>query len=399
MAEFKYLALDSSGNRIKGIHMSESRSEAILQLRDNGLKIIEIDEKKGSMANPFEKITIKDLAVFCRQFHTLISAGSTIINTLDVLRLQTEKKKFKVILNDVYEDVQKGLVFSDALKKHPDSFHNILISMVRAGEYSGNLDNIMDRMAVYYEKENQLRNKISGAMVYPIVLSVMAIGVVTFLMTFIMPTFVELFTTSGVQLPLVTRILLGISNILKNYWYIVFGVLGGFIFFMAKFLSKGEGARLFDKFKINSPIIGSLNNKIITARFSRTLAILLNSGASLIDSIEIVSNVVGNSIVRDKLMEARESMKKGVLISASINKINFFTPMVVSMIKIGEESGELDSILDKTANFFDDEVETSLHKLVVMIEPLLIVVMGGLVGFIVIAMLLPLFDIMNTVKS
>lgn len=399
MAEFKYLALDSSGNRIKGIHMSESRSEAILQLRDNGLKIIEIDEKKGSMANPFEKITIKDLAVFCRQFHTLISAGSTIINTLDVLRLQTEKKKFKVILNEVYEDVQKGLVFSDALKKHPDSFHNILISMVRAGEYSGNLDNIMDRMAVYYEKENQLRNKISGAMVYPIVLSVMAIGVVTFLMTFIMPTFVELFTTSGVQLPLVTRILLGISNILKNYWYIVFGVLGGFIFFMAKFLSKGEGARLFDKFKINSPIIGSLNNKIITARFSRTLAILLNSGASLIDSIEIVSNVVGNSIVRDKLMEARESMKKGVLISASINKINFFTPMVVSMIKIGEESGELDSILDKTANFFDDEVETSLHKLVVMIEPLLIVVMGGLVGFIVIAMLLPLFDIMNTVKS
>lgn len=399
MAEFKYLALDSSGNRIKGIHMSESRSEAILQLRDNGLKIIEIDEKKGSMANPFEKITIKDLAVFCRQFHTLISAGSTIINTLDVLRLQTEKKKFKVILNEVYEDVQKGLVFSDALKKHPDSFHNILISMVRAGEYSGNLDNIMDRMAVYYEKENQLRNKISGAMVYPIVLSVMAIGVVTFLMTFIMPTFVELFTTSGVQLPLVTRILLGISNILKNYWYIVFGVLGGFIYFMAKFLSKGEGARLFDKFKINSPIIGSLNNKIITARFSRTLAILLNSGASLIDSIEIVSNVVGNSIVRDKLMEARESMKKGVLISASINKINFFTPMVVSMIKIGEESGELDSILDKTANFFDDEVETSLHKLVVMIEPLLIVVMGGLVGFIVIAMLLPLFDIMNTVKS
>lgn len=399
MAEFKYLALDSSGNRIKGIHMSESRSEAILQLRDNGLKIIEIDEKKGSMANPFEKITIKDLAVFCRQFHTLISAGSTIINTLDVLRLQTEKKKFKVILNEVYEDVQKGLVFSDALKKHPDSFHNILISMVRAGEYSGNLDNIMDRMAVYYEKENQLRNKISGAMVYPIVLSVMAIGVVTFLMTFIMPTFVELFTTSGVQLPLVTRILLGISNVLKNYWYIVFGVLGGFIFFMAKFLSKGEGARLFDKFKINSPIIGSLNNKIITARFSRTLAILLNSGASLIDSIEIVSNVVGNSIVRDKLMEARESMKKGVLISASINKINFFTPMVVSMIKIGEESGELDSILDKTANFFDDEVETSLHKLVVMIEPLLIVVMGGLVGFIVIAMLLPLFDIMNTVKS
>lgn len=399
MAEFKYLALDSSGNRIKGIHMSESRSEAILQLRDNGLKIIEIDERKGSMANPFEKITIKDLAVFCRQFHTLISAGSTIINTLDVLRLQTEKKKFKVILNEVYEDVQKGLVFSDALKKHPDSFHNILISMVRAGEYSGNLDNIMDRMAVYYEKENQLRNKISGAMVYPIVLSVMAIGVVTFLMTFIMPTFVELFTTSGVQLPLVTRILLGISNILKNYWYIVFGVLGGFIFFMAKFLSKGEGARLFDKFKINSPIIGSLNNKIITARFSRTLAILLNSGASLIDSIEIVSNVVGNSIVRDKLMEARESMKKGVLISASINKINFFTPMVVSMIKIGEESGELDSILDKTANFFDDEVETSLHKLVVMIEPLLIVVMGGLVGFIVIAMLLPLFDIMNTVKS
>lgn len=399
MAEFKYLALDSSGNRIKGIHMSESRSEAILQLRDNGLKIIEIDEKKGSMANPFEKITIKDLAVFCRQFHTLISAGSTIINTLDVLRLQTEKKKFKVILNEVYEDVQKGLVFSDALKKHPDSFHNILISMVRAGEYSGNLDNIMDRMAVYYEKENQLRNKISGAMVYPIVLSVMAIGVVTFLMTFIMPTFVELFTTSGVQLPLVTRILLGISNVLKNYWYIVFGVLGGFIFFMAKFLSKGEGARLFDKFKINSPIIGSLNNKIITARFSRTLAILLNSGASLIDSIEIVSNVVGNSIVRDKLMEARESMKKGVLISASINKINFFTPMVVSMVKIGEESGELDSILDKTANFFDDEVETSLHKLVVMIEPLLIVVMGGLVGFIVIAMLLPLFDIMNTVKS
>lgn len=400
MATFKYIAMDSSGKKVKGTDTAEDRNILIQQLRSKGFMILEIQEDTAkNLQNPFEKIKIKDLAVFCRQFHTLISAGSTIIGSLDVLRMQTEKKKFKEIIHTIYEDVQKGLVFSEALKRHPNCFSDLMVSMVEAGEYSGNLDIIMERMAQYYEKEYKLKNKIGGAMVYPIVLTFMATSVVSFLMVFIMPTFVELFTSSGVKLPLVTRILLSISTFLKSYWYIVIGGVALFAYGLSKYLKQGEGLIAFDKFKITAPIIGSLNKKIITARFARTMAILLGSGASVINSIEIVSNVLGNSIVKEKLMHAREDMRKGMTISNSISTMNFFTPMVVSMVRIGEESGELDLILDKTANFFDDEVETALHKMIVMIEPLLIVVMGGMVGFIVMAMMLPLFDIMKTVQN
>lgn len=400
MATFKYIAMDSSGKKVKGTDTAEDRNILIQQLRSKGFMILEIQEDTAkNLQNPFEKIKIKDLAVFCRQFHTLISAGSTIIGSLDVLRMQTEKKKFKEIIHTIYEDVQKGLVFSEALKRHPNCFSDLMVSMVEAGEYSGNLDIIMERMAQYYEKEYKLKNKIGGAMVYPIVLTFMATSVVSFLMVFIMPTFVELFTSSGVKLPLVTRILLSISTFLKSYWYIVIGGVALFAYGLSKYLKQGEGLIAFDKLKITAPIIGSLNKKIITARFARTMAILLGSGASVINSIEIVSNVLGNSIVKEKLMHAREDMRKGMTISNSISTMNFFTPMVVSMVRIGEESGELDLILDKTANFFDDEVETALHKMIVMIEPLLIVVMGGMVGFIVMAMMLPLFDIMKTVQN
>lgn len=400
MATFKYIAMDSSGKKVKGTDTAEDRNILIQQLRSKGFMILEIQEDTAkNLQNPFEKIKIKDLAVFCRQFHTLISAGSTIIGSLDVLRMQTEKKKFKEIIHTIYEDVQKGLVFSEALKRHPNCFSDLMVSMVEAGEYSGNLDIIMERMAQYYEKEYKLKNKIGGAMVYPIVLTFMATSVVSFLMVFIMPTFVELFTSSGVKLPLVTRILLSISTFLKSYWYIVIGGVALFAYGLSKYLKQGEGLIAFDKLKITAPIIGSLNKKIITARFARTMSILLGSGASVINSIEIVSNVLGNSIVKEKLMHAREDMRKGMTISNSISTMNFFTPMVISMVRIGEESGELDLILDKTANFFDDEVETALHKMIVMIEPLLIVVMGGMVGFIVMAMMLPLFDIMKTVQN
>lgn len=400
MATFKYIAMDSSGKKVKGTDTAEDRNVLIQQLRSKGFMILEIQEDAAkNLQNPFEKIKIKDLAVFCRQFHTLISAGSTIIGSLDVLRLQTEKKKFKEIIHTIYEDVQKGLVFSEALKRHSNCFSDLMVSMVEAGEYSGNLDIIMERMAQYYEKEYKLKNKIGGAMVYPIVLTFMATSVVSFLMVFIMPTFVELFTSSGVKLPLVTRILLSISTFLKSYWYIVIGGVALFAYGLSKYLKQGEGLIAFDKLKITAPIIGSLNKKIITARFARTMSILLGSGASVINSIEIVSNVLGNSIVKEKLMHAREDMRKGMTISNSISTMNFFTPMVISMVRIGEESGELDLILDKTANFFDDEVETALHKMIVMIEPLLIVVMGGMVGFIVMAMMLPLFDIMKTVQN
>lgn len=399
MPEYRYKAVSSTtGQTFKGTYTAKSKNEVIEMLRSKRQTPIRILEVKGSkeinLYNPLKKVKTKDIAVFCRQFYAMLHAGIAIIACLDILSRQAENGKLKAALLKVYQEVQKGMSLSDSLRKHNDIFPELLINMVEAGEVSGNLDVIMERMAVHYEKETKINNKIRGAMTYPMVLSVLATAIVFFLLTFIMPTFVGMFESSGVPLPLPTRILLGISYLLKYFWYIfLLGIMVAF-YFIKRFAKSHAGRLAIDNFLFRIPVVNTTIMKIITSRFTRTLATLLSSGIPLIQALDIVSKVVGNKAAETKIKHTIEDVRKGMGLALPIKQIGIFPPMVDSMIAIGEESGALDEILEKTANFYDDEVETAITKMTTMIEPLMIVVMSLVIGSIVIAMVLPMFDMM-----
>jgi len=402
LAIYKYKAITSDGKSLEGIYNAKNKEEVILMLRENRHYPVNIKEAKEEKdirnLQIFSRIKTKDIAIFCRQFYTMLNAGVTIMSCLDILRQQTENKKLKHIIGKIYEEVQKGLTFSEALKNHKNVFPELLINMVEAGEVSGNLDTIMDRMANHYEKEFKINSKIKGAMVYPIILSVVSIGVVIFLITFVMPTFMEMFEGGDTPLPAPTRILLSFSDILQQYWYLFIGGIILVAVGINQVLKVEKGRLLVDKIQLKFPIIKGITEKTITSRFTRTLSTLSASGVSLLQSLEIVANVVGNKVVGDGLNTAKEEIRKGVSLSDTIKGIGVFPLMVTSMIEVGEESGSLDEILEKTAAFYDDELEAALQKLTTMVEPLMIVAMALIIGFIVISMVLPMFDMFGTLE-
>lgn len=402
MPLYKYNALSDRGELLQGTYTAGDRNQLISFLRDRQQRPVKVEEvfegKDVKKLSILGNVTIKDIAVFCRQFYTLINAGVTLIKALDIIRLQTEKRKFRETISNVYESVQKGSTFSEALRGHKDTFPEILINMVEAGEISGKLDTVMNRMAVHFEKENKLRSKVRGAMVYPAVIAIAATSVVIFLLTVIMPTFIGMFTSSGVQLPLPTRILLGLSEAINSYWYLFLLGIVAVIYITRRYLTSDTGRLSWDRMKLRLPIIKGLVTRIITTRFTRTLSILLYSGIPLLQAMDVVAKVVGNRVVSDGIMNAREDMRRGTDLASPVRKMKVFPPMVDSMIRIGEESGTLDEILSRTADFYDDEVETSLQKTVSLLDPLLIIIMAGIVGFIVISIAMPMFEMMQTVQ-
>lgn len=401
MSIFKYKAIGANGQSIQGTFTANSRNDVIQMIRSNNSYPVMIQEEVDSQMREVKlmrSVKTKDIAVFCRQTYAMLNSGVPIISCLDILHMQTEHKKMKSVLNETYENIQKGLSFSESLKKHMDVFPELLIYMVEAGEASGSLDAIMERMAVHYEKETKINNRIKGAMVYPIILSIVATAAVIFLLTFVMPTFMGMFENSGVHLPLPTRILMGFSDAIKIYWYLFILVIGVSVYLFKKILTTSDGRLYFDKLKLQMPIIGGLNQKIITARFTRTLSTLLSSGVPLLQALENVAGALGNKVAADGIMKVREEVRRGTSLALPIKRLGIFPPMMDNMIHIGEESGTLDEILEKTANFFDDEVETALQKLVTLFEPIMILVMGLVIGFIVIAMILPMFDMLQTVQ-
>ncbi len=397
---YKYKAITHDGQTIEGIYEANSKDEVVSMIkgRDFLPVDIEIDVGAGSQIDLFKpKIKKKDLAIFCRQFYTMINAGLGIVKCLDILVMQTENRTLKKTLVEVYEDVQKGFTISGAMKKHPNIFPNILINMVDAGEVSGNLDEIMERMAEHFEKENKLDNKIKSAMVYPMVLIVVSIAVVIFMLLNVLPTFVGMFEGSGSELPWPTKFVLGISDWMQDYWFIILG-MGVLISLLFNYFKSTEaGRRLVDNLKLKIPYIKITNIKIITSRFTRTLSTLMASGIPLIASMEVVARVVNNAIVHDRLIEGIENIRRGAPLARAVKDVGIFPPMVDSMINIGEESGSLDDILQKTADFYDAEVEESLQRLTSLMEPLLILVMALVIGFIVIAMAMPMFDMVDTI--
>lgn len=399
--EYNYKSISAATGEVeRGTYIAKSKQEVVDVLRGNKQMPVWVREKRGTMeislSNPLDKIKTKDFAIFCRQFYTMLYAGIPIIGILDILRGQSENKRLKKALDNVYEEVQKGVELSTVLEKQKEIFPELLIHMVEAGEASGNLDVIMERMAIHYEKESKINNKIQAAMIYPMIISIVAIVVVFFLITSIMPTFVSIFEGSGVPLPAPTQILLNFSKWLKKFWHL--GIVGISIISIAvgKIFKSEKGKFVVDYIKLKVPIINSAIIKISTARFTRTFATLLSSGIPLIQALDIVSKIVGNKVIEVKIQKVIEAVKKGEGLSKPIYSMNLFPPMVTSMISIGEETGALDELLDKTANFYDDEVETAILKMTTLIEPLMIVVMAVVVGGIVVAMVLPMFTMLNS---
>lgn len=397
--QFKYKAVTDTGQIIEGVHEAQNESEVISMLKSSKYMPISIEQTVDSGASStisFGKVKKKDLAVFCRQFYTMLNAGVTIIKCLDILEKQIENKIMREAVSDVYDRVQKGMTLSEAMRNNSKIFPPILINMVEAGETSGSLDVIMERMAVHYEKEFRIDNKVKGAMVYPAVLAFVATGVVVFLMVFVMPTFVSMFEGSGLELPAPTRALLAISHSIRGFWYIyIIAII--VIISLFKYFGKTEtGEMLYDTINLRIPIFKNVNIKLSTSRFTRTLSTLLSSGIPLMEGIDIVSRVVDNKYIANKLEFAKDEVRKGVPLSLTIKDIGIFPPMVDSMIKIGEESGDLDGILNKSADFYDEEVEVALQKMTEMMQPLMVVIMALIVGFIVISIALPMFDMVNT---
>ncbi|WP_160675221.1 type II secretion system F family protein [Clostridium sp. C8-1-8] len=394
MPSFKYKAMNENGERLQGTYTADSKDEVMEMISANNYYPLLVEEiNQGTTINlqMFDRVKIKDIAVFCRQFYTMLDAGVSINSSLNILARQLPNKKLRETLSKVEDNVKKGETLSESMKLQGKVFPDLLISMVETGEMSGNLDSVMLRMSTHFEKENKINNKVKSAMIYPTVLSVMAVSVVTILLTFVMPTFVDMFTQSGVQLPLPTKILLGISTGINNHWLIILIILALAILGLRYYFKSDSGTLFVSKFKLTFPIIKGLNQKIIVSRFTRTLSTMLSSGVSLVQALETVSNVVGNKIAENKLLQIREELVKGEGLSKPIEEAGIFPPMLASMIKIGEESGSLDDILNKTADFYDEEVETTIQTTTALLEPLLIVIMGVVVGFIVISIMLPMF--------
>ena len=400
MANFKYKAINSEGQRIEGSQSADSESQVREMLLSNQYYPLSIEKENSKSKSSFSfnrKVKLKDIAVFCRQFYVMLDSGLSIGKALNILIEQGEKPKIRDALIGVNGDLKRGETLANSMRKRKDVFPNLLTSMIDAGERSGNLDIILKRMAEYYEKETKIRGKIKSAMIYPIVLGVVAIIAITFILTFVMPTFVQMFEENNVDLPTSTKMVLGTSKMLGKYGIIIFLILVTAIILLGKYLKSEEGQYKLSVINLKIPVIKKLTQKIIVSRFTRTMGIVSSSGMSLVSSLEIVASVVGNKIAEKELLKVKEKVLKGEGLGDSIMKIKIFPPMLASMVKVGEEAGSLDSILDKTADFYDDELEREIQTATALIEPAMIVLMGVIIGFLLISILTPMFKMYNSI--
>ena len=396
--QYKFRAVSEDGNIVEGLYEAKSEADVITMLKSSHYMPIKIEQTYNSRVNKtisLAKIKKKDLAVFCRQFFTMLNAGVSIVKSLDVLEKQCENKLLKKAIRETRNGVQKGMTLSEAMKNNEKIFQNMFINMIEVGEISGSLDDIMKRMAIHYEKENKIENKLKGAMIYPIILIAVTVAVVIFLLVTVMPIFIGMFLSSGIELPFPTRIILKISNSITYYWYMYIIAFTAIILGINLCNRCYKSRLVLDMLKIKMPVIKDTNIKVATSQFTRILSILLASGIPLVQSIETVSKVIGNRYISKKLEEVKEDVSKGIPLSKTIKNIEIFPPMVDSMINVGEESGALDELLNKCADFYDEEVENTLQKITEIIQPVLVIIMAIIVGFVVLAIALPMFEMVN----
>lgn len=400
---FKYKSITNSGEIISGIYTAQSKSEVVKMIRNRKHIPVTVEKveyslrklNKITLLNP--RVTTKDLEIFCKQFYTMIHAGMPLTQCLKTLTAQTENKTLKNIIGEIFLEVQKGRVLSSAMKKYVQIFSPLLIHMVEAGELTGNLEEVLVRMANHFEKENKINSKIKNAMIYPVILTMISTIVIIFILTFIMPSFVDMFVLHGVPLPLPTKILLSSSNTLLRSWKIIFLIVIAIGILFKRILKSSNCKFMLDVIKLRIPIIGNSIIKIVTSRFTRTLSSLLSSGISIIPALEASANVTNNEVISRGIKMVTEDIKKGINLAPLLNKMDIFPPMMISMISIGEESGSLVEMLLKTADFYDQELEESIQHLVSIFEPSMIILMSLGIGFIIIAIMLPMFEIMDVI--
>jgi type IV pilus assembly protein PilC len=405
MPTFSYTVRDAQGQARSGTSDAEDAEILRRRLQEQGFTVAEITQtgkgkKKNAAGGGWGRVKLADLSVFCRQFSTMIDAGVSLVRALDVLGEQTQNPKLRRIIIDIQQEVESGQTLSKAMSKYPKTFNNLFIGLVRAGEVGGVLEEALQRLSGFLEKDMELRRKVKAAMTYPAIVVVVAVGIVVGLCTFIVPKFIELFRDLGVkELPWMTQVLVDFSDFLKSKWYWGIAILVGLFLATKYFGTTRIGRRVIDRVKLKVPVFGKLHHKIALARFSRTLGTLLVSGVPILQALETVAGTVGNGIIADAVMQARARIREGDRINDPLEKSRMFPPMVVHMISIGEESGALDSMLAKIAEFYEQEVDATLQSLTAAIEPVLIVFLGVCVGFIVIAMFMPLISVIQNLTS
>jgi type IV pilus assembly protein PilC len=400
MPLYEYTAKNSSGQILKGQLDAPSRDDVVNHIRKNRMILVNVREAPKSINISFggKRITTRDTVIFTRQFATMINAGLPLVQSLNILAQQTENKALKDVTRTVVYDVEAGNTLADALSKHPKAFSDLYVNMVAAGEAGGILDTILLRLAVFLEKNDALIRKVKGALVYPGVILTVAAAAIAVLLIFVIPTFQSMFASVGMELPLPTRIVIGASDLLLGYWWAIIGVLVVIAFAVRQYYRTDGGRRRIDAALLSSPVLGDMLRKSAVSRFTRTLGTLISSGVSILDGLEITAKTAGNRVIHDAVMESRQSIAGGETIAGPLEKSKVFPPMVISMIAVGEQTGGLDEMLSKIADFYDEEVDVAVSALLSLMEPVMIVVLGVIVGGMVVAMYLPIFDMMNAIQ-
>jgi len=401
MPMFEYTARNASTGQIqKGQLEVQSKDDVNAYLRKNRLILVSVREapKQIKLSLGGGRIKTRDIVIFTRQFATMINAGLPLVQSLNILAQQTENKALAEVTKQVVYDVESGNTLADALSKHPKAYSDLYVNMVAAGEAGGILDTILLRLATFLEKNDALVRKVKGAMVYPGVIIGVAGIAIAVLLVFVIPTFQSMFASANLELPLPTRVVIGLSEFLIGYWWAVLLAIGAMVFAIRQYYATPAGQKQIDGALLKAPVLGDLLRKSAVSRFTRTLGTLVSSGVSILEGLEITAKTAGNRVIHDAVMQSRQSIAGGETIAAPLEKSKVFPPMVISMIAVGEQTGGLDEMLSKIADFYDEEVDVAVSALLSLMEPVMIVVLGVIVGGMVIAMYLPIFDMMNAVQ-
>jgi type IV pilus assembly protein PilC len=389
-----------SGELLSGEYAAENKDDLVGYLRKRKIIITSVREKTNQLKINLPgsgRVGVKDIGVFTRQFATMINAGLPMVQCLDILAQQTEKEPLRDAVAKVMSDVEGGSTLAEGMAKHPKIFSTLYVNMVEAGEAGGILDIILQRLATFLEKLDALQRKVKSALTYPTVVAIVALAATAFMLIFIIPTFAKMFTDFGGELPLPTQIVIGISDFLRNFWWALLAGIAGAIIGIQRYYKTDSGRLMIDKLLLRIPVLGMVIRKGSVARFTRTLGTLISSGVPILQGLEITARTSGNRVVENAVLSTRDSISQGNTIAEPLKGCCVFPPMVTQMISVGEQTGALDEMLDKIANFYDSEVDTAVDALTAIIEPVMIVVMGTVVGGMLIAMYLPMFKLVTLV--
>lgn len=396
MASFAYVAIDSKGKQVKASIEADNQMKASDMLKKDGLTIVELKEqsmlnKEISVGSLFKKkVKVRDLSLFCRQFVSLHRAGVTIIESMRMLTEQTENPALREAMQEVSTNVQKGETLANSMRTRPDIFPNLLVHMVSAGEASGSLDIAFERMAVQFEKSDKINSMIKKAMVYPIMVLVVAVVVVIVMLTFVVPTFMSMFADMDIDMPKITLAVIAASDFMQKYWYIVVAIIIAFVVFFRWFKTTPTGEGLLNKAALKLPLFGDLTVKSSSAKFARNLSTMLAAGISMPDAVQIVADTMNNVFYRECMLNAKNDVMQGVPLSQPLEKSGLFPPMVYHMTRIGEETGNIEDMLDTMANYYEEEVETATQSLMAALEPVIIIILAGVCGVIIGSVMAPM---------